>query len=401
VAVRKRKWVRRSGEEREAWVADYTDQHGNRRLKTFVRKKEADAYAATTHIEVRDGTHIADSASITVTAAGELWIAKVRQDGRERTTVEQYQQHLKFHIEPYLGNLKLSHLSAPLVRAFEDKLRAGTPAPGEETAEPRSQAMTKKIIGSLGALLAEAQERGLVARNVVRELRSRRKRGKDRRAERREKGKLKVGVDIPTPAEIRAIAAKLEGRWRPLLLTAIFTGLRSSELRGLRWDDVDFKKAELHVRQRADRYQEIGRPKSEAGERTVPIPPALLQVLREWKLACPKGKLDLNLCFPNSDGNIDWHVNIINRGLIPVQVAAGVVDKQGGAKYSGLHSLRHFFASWCVNREVDGGLGLPAKVVQERLGHSSITVTLDTYGHLFPRGDDTAALGKAEAALLT
>jgi integrase len=231
VAVRKRKWVRRSGEEREAWVADYTDQHGNRRLKTFVRKKEADAYAATTHIEVRDGTHIADSASITVTAAGELWIAKVRQDGRERTTVEQYQQHLKFHIEPYLGNLKLSHLSAPLVRAFEDKLRAGTPAPGEETAEPRSQAMTKKIIGSLGALLAEAQERGLVARNVVRELRSRRKRGKDRRAERREKGKLKVGVDIPTPAEIRAIAAKLEGRWRPLLLTAIFTGLRSSELR--------------------------------------------------------------------------------------------------------------------------------------------------------------------------
>jgi integrase len=94
-------------------------------------------------------------------------------------------------------------------------------------------------------------------------------------------------------------------------------------------------------------------------------------------------------------------VNIINRGLIPVQVAAGVVDKGGAAKYTGLHSLRHFYASWCINREVDGGLGLPAKVVQERLGHSSITVTLDTYGHLFPRGDDTAALGKAEAALLT
>jgi integrase len=148
------------------------------------------------------------------------------------------------------------------VRAFEDKLLTGDPVPGEETAEPRSQAMTKKIIGSLGALLAEAQERGLVARNVVRELRSRRKRGKDRRAERREKGKLKVGVHIPTPTEIRAIAGKLEGRWRPLLLAAIFTGLRSSELRGLRWDDVDFKKAELHVRQRADRYQEIGRPKA-------------------------------------------------------------------------------------------------------------------------------------------
>jgi integrase len=369
MAVRKRKWVTRSGQSREAWVVDYADQAGNRRLKTFERKKEADGYAATTHIEVREGTHIADGASITVAAAGNLWISKVLQDGRERTTVEQYQQHLRFHIIPYLGATKLSQLSAPLVRAFEDKLRAGTPAPGKETAEARSQAMTKKIIGSLGALLAEAQERGLVARNVVRELRSRRKRGKDSRAERREKGKLKVGVDIPTPTEIKAIAGSLEGRWRPLLLTAIFTGLRSSELRGLRWDDVDFKKSELQVRQRADRYQEIGRPKSEAGERTVPIPPALLQVLREWKLAGPKG--ELGLCFPNSDGKVDWHVNIINRGLIPVQVAAGVVDRQSGAKYTGLHSLRHFYASWCINREVDGGLGLPAKVVQERLGHSS------------------------------
>jgi integrase len=398
MAVRKRQWKTRTGEDRVAWVVDYFDQGRTRRLKTFDRKKDADAFAATTSVDVRAGTHIADSASITVAEAGELWISKVEQDGRERTTVEQYQQHLKFHIVPYLGGLKLSQLSAPLVRAFEDKLRAGTLAPGAETAEPRSQAMTKKVIGSLGALLAEAQERGLVARNVVRELRSRRKRGKDRRAERREKGKLKVGVDIPTPAEIKAIAIRLDGRWRPLLLTAIFTGLRSSELRGLRWEDVDFKKAELHVRQRADRYQEIGRPKSEAGERTVPIPPALLQVLREWKLAGPKG--DLGLCFPNSDGNIDWHVNIINRGLIPVQVAAGVVDKEGRAKYTGLHALRHFYASWCINREVDGGLGLPAKVVQERIGHSSIVVTLDTYGHLFPRGDDTAALDKAEAALL-
>jgi len=80
-----------------------------------------------------------------------------------------------------------------------------------------------------------------------------------------------VGVDIPTPDEIRAIVAHLEGVRRPLLLTAIFTGLRASELRGLRWADIDLRRAVLHVRQRADRYQQIGRPKSEAGERTVPL----------------------------------------------------------------------------------------------------------------------------------
>lgn len=70
------------------------------------------------------------------------------------------------------------------------------------------------------------------------------------------------------------------------------------------------------------------------------------------------------------------------------------------AKYPGLHAFRHFYASWCINRPQDGGLGLPAKVVQERLGHSTITMTLDVYGHLFPRGDDAEELAAAERALL-
>ena len=66
-----------------------------------------------------------------------------------------------------------------------------------------------------------------------------------------------------------------------MLLTAIFTGLRISELRGLRWDDVDLKRAELHVRQRADRYNTIGKPKSAAGERVIPLPPMLVNMLRD------------------------------------------------------------------------------------------------------------------------
>ena len=85
--------------------------------------------------------------------------------------------------------------------------------------------------------------------------------------------------------------------------------------------------------------------------------------------------------------------------LIPAQIAAGVMTK-GKAKYTGLHSFRHFYASWCINRRADGGLELPAKVVQERLGHSSIVMTMDTYGHLFPRGDDGSELAEAERVLL-
>jgi integrase len=76
-----------------------------------------------------------------------------------------------------------------------------------------------------------------------------------------------------------------------------------------------------------------------------------------------------------------------------------VVDGEGGAKYTGMHALRHFYASWLINRTQDGGHGLPPKVVQERLGHSTITMTMDTYGHLFPRGDDSEELARAENAL--
>jgi integrase len=178
------------------------------------------------------------------------------------------------------------------------------------------------------------------------------------------------------------------------LLTAIFCGLRASELRGLRWQDVDFDARQLHVRQRADRYNKIGRPKSEAGERTVPVPPLALNALKEWRLACPKG--DLGLVFPTGSGKIERHANITTRGLAPALVAAGIVDESGEAKYTGLHALRHFYASWCINRKADGGLELPVKVVQARLGHASITVTMNVYAHLFPVADDGEELAAAK-----
>jgi integrase len=192
--------------------------------------------------------------------------------------------------------------------------------------------------------------------------------------------------------------AHLQGRWRPLILTAIFTGLRVSEIRGLRWSDIDLAGRQVHVRQRADRYNKIGKPKSESGERAVPLLPMVVNVLREWQLACPKGALDL--VFPNGKGNVETLANIVTRGLCPAQVAAGVVDEGGKAKYTGMHALRHFYASWSINRKADGGLELPAKVVQERLGHASIVMTLDVYGHLFPKIDDSAEMEAAERAFL-
>jgi integrase len=387
VSVRKRTWNNRDGSRGEAWVVAYTDHGGKRRIKSFERQRDAHAYHASVSTDLRSGMHVPDSESIMVAEAGRLWLKSSEAAGVERSVLAYYRQHLELHIIPLIGAVRLSRLTVPMVRSFEDEL-----------ARTRSAAMVRRVRTSLGAILADAQERGLVGQNVVRNLRAHR-RGKEARAERRQKAKLKIGVDIPSPDEIRALLAHLPDRWRPLLLTAIFTGLRASELRGLRWSDVDLKRGELHVRQRADCYNAIGRPKSEAGERAVPLLPMVIATLREHRLACPKGALDL--VFPTGKGNVERLSNIVDRGLIPAMIAAGITTEDGRAKYTGFHSLRHFYVSWCINRRVDGGLELPLKVVQARLGHASITMTADRYGHLFPRGDDGAELAAAEKAFLS
>ncbi|MEO9299016.1 tyrosine-type recombinase/integrase [Devosia alba] len=410
MSVRKRRWPDPVTGPNEAWVADYVDGNGRRHRKQFKMKKDALAFEKRAGTEVADGVHIADTDSQTIAAAGELWIATKAKAGREQATVAQYRQHLDLHIKPYIGGTKLNAFNAPALAAWERRLAD----------DGRSLAMIRKVRVSLGSILARAQREGWTARNIVRDMRGVGQ-DSDAKAEKRAKGRLRVGVDIPSPVEIKAIVGVLSGRWRPLLLTAIFCGLRASELRGLTWPAVDFDKKLLHVRQRADRFNAIGRPKSDAGDRDVPMPDLVANTLREWKLQCPRrdtGKKDadgnpvkvLELVFPNGQGKVESLANIINRGLCPAMVKAGVtvdsgkLDPDGNAilvaKYTGMHALRHFNASWMINRPEEGGLGLTPKQVQTRLGHSSITLTMDVYSHLFPSQDDGGQMSSAAAAFL-
>lgn len=410
MSIRKRSWTTTKGAEKSAWIVDYCDDKGVRRQKTFARQADAKAWRDRTGVQLQEGTHVADRATVTVGRAAELWLESCGSAGLERTTTDAYRSHVTYHIKPLIGSTLLSRISVPAVRAFEDEMRKSG----------RSLTTIKRVVGSLGSIIADAQERGLAAHNAVREMRGARK-GKDRRQQQRHEKPLEIGVDIPTPAEMKAFLAALEGRWRPLLMTAAFTGLRASELRGLRWSDVDLTKRELTVRQRADRFNEVGSPKSRQGRRTVPIPAKLTQILREWKLVCPKadsGKRDvagepvkvLEFVFPNGAGKIEGLGNIVRRGLWPAMLAAGVAKPTGKmtadgqpaleAKYKGMHSLRHWYASWCINPTSAGGMGLAPKVVQERMGHASIVMTMDRYGHLFPRGDAASEVDAAERALL-
>jgi integrase len=363
-------------EPQSTWICDYTDADGDQHIKSFETKKDAEKYAATVTVDIDAGRHTAPSKSITLTEAAERWIKRVESVGRERTTVRQYRQHVNLHIAPRLGRFKLAQLTPGKVEAFRDDLL-----------EKLSRPMARKVLTSLKSLL-KVNKMSHVADDVSIPGENGRKR------------KLEAGRDLPTVAEVQRLIASAEaqddkGKRHALLLTAALTGLRASELRGLRWSDVDLKAEELHVRQRADRYSKIGEPKSKAGTRSIPIPPELLTALKAWKLACPNG--EEGLVFPSSTGRIEHHANML-RSLGPVMKAAGVVGRNGKPKYA-LHAFRHFFASWCINPKSRGGRELSPKMVQQLLGHGSIVMTLDVYGHMFPKGDDKAELAEASALL--
>src|SRR5262245_27010109 len=146
MSVRKREWTTRAGEPREAWIVDYTDGAGTRRLRTFKRKKDADRWADATGIAVRDGVHVPDSASVTVREAAALWLRTCDTNKLEATTIMQYRGHIEYHIVPLLGGLKLSAINPPTLRNFEDRLVAGG----------RSPVLVRYVLRSLGSLLGDA-----------------------------------------------------------------------------------------------------------------------------------------------------------------------------------------------------------------------------------------------------
>ena len=118
--VRKRTWTS-GGEIKTAWVADYFDQDGKRHIKTFDRKKDADAWLADTVGEVKRGTHTPERTSITVADACGIWLERGRREKLERGTLRNYRDHAA-RIKRRLGSVRLAQLTAPKVAAFRDQL---------------------------------------------------------------------------------------------------------------------------------------------------------------------------------------------------------------------------------------------------------------------------------------
>jgi integrase len=366
-------------ERRKGWLVDYVDQSGTRRFKSFDTKGAAVDWSVTALHEVKQGIHTSLSTSKTVVEAWELWIADCEGGGRDEPlefgTIEQRKQHLRLHVAPFISRVKLAELTAPGVNDFLRELNnAG-----------RSFAMRRKILTNLKTMLTFAQGAGLVAQNVARGIRLKKE------ARTLSGGPLRAGGNFPTMAEIKSLIEGATGRWRPLIITAIFTGMRASELRGLPWSNVDLDAGIIHIRQRAEKRGRIGPPKSKAGKRDIPLAPLVVNTLRQWRASCPLGELDL--VFPNGRGHVESLTNIYKRFWIPLQVKCGLAD-DSGHRY-GFHVLRHAAASLFIQY-----LNWTPKRLQTVMGHSSISMTFDLYGHLFEDVEkDRADMAKIEAAV--
>ncbi|WP_234992056.1 tyrosine-type recombinase/integrase [Roseisalinus antarcticus] len=311
------------------------------------------------------------SRSPTITDACNSWLRTCERNGLESSTMKAYRSHARIHIDPKIGCIPVADLTRSDVKDFiDDLLDAGV-----------SQTQVRKIMVSLRAVLAEAVDREWMDRSVASDVKMR------RRSKRHDKDKI-----IPTKNEIRAILKKAPASHHAMFLTAIFTGMRISELRGLAWSVVDFEAKTIRVVQRADEQGKIGPPKSKAGIRTIPMTPLVLDTLSDWKSrALPS---DQDLVFPNSVGRVQNYANIYNRVFKPMLVDLGIVDDEGEARF-GIHSLRHAAASLFIEQ------GWNPKKIQTLLGHASITLTLDTYGHLFENPEeDVAMFEKLQSDLL-
>jgi integrase len=355
---------------REAWQLVYDlppGPDGKRRQKTETVRgpKKAAQIRLREVLGAVDQGRVADPGKMTVGEYLDDWLAGLTRAG---TTIERYEQNLRNHIKPELGHLRLSALTTARIEAlYKAKLQT------------HSGASVQLMGAILGKALGRAAKIGLISRNPCHDV------------EEKPKAKRKEARFLAPEEKARFVAATEGSPYRALLLTLLGTGLRLSEARALGWKHVDLDAGVIHVRRNADRHNVIiDTLKTETSRRTITIPGVLVGLLREHHKYLLEEKLrlrhiwqDLGLVFPRSDGGV--------LGISALDWPMRKLCEKAGVSISP-HSLRHTHASDLI------AAGVHAKVVQERLGHASIVITLDRYGHLFPGSQDQAA--KAIDAML-
>jgi integrase len=267
------------------------------------------------------------------------------------SAIRSYEAALRRSILPELGHLRLSALTRHRVQDLVDEMVARGVAPST----------VGNAILPLRAICRRALDREEIAVNPTERLALPRERpGRDR---------------VAAPREVDALLRTLPPGHRVLWATAIYTGLRRGELQALRWSAVDLTGGVLRVEHSWDRVAGLVSPKSRSGERRVPIPRALRGELAAYRLR--QGVGGEGFVF-SATGERPLDTSNALR-------AARRIWSHAGLTALGFHECRHIYASFMI------AAGVNAKALSSYMGHSSITVTIDRYGHLMPGNEREAA----------
>lgn len=262
----------------------------------------------------------------------------------KRSSSDAYRTIIESHIEPTFGSVRLTKLNTKALQIWLDELTVRY-----------APSTVHNIFRVLNSILSKAVDQGLIQRNPLKDIR-------------KPKYEVKKARYL-SRAEQKQLEKTIRQDGKLEYLLCLYTGLRLGELCGLRWDDVDFLNNELHIRHTIKRVKQSGQkhtavivstPKSTSSERTIPVPPFLMQQLKR----CRK---ENGFVFESTGGRyIDPRT---------VQERFSGIAKQAGIIGAHMHTLRHTYATRCLEA------GIPYDVLAELLGHSSPLVTLKCYAH--------------------
>lgn len=358
--------IKRKKRKDGRWEGQYTVTMPDGTLKrksVYARTKKEVAKKLREAIAESEGGLVFDAGNLTVAEYLERWLEGSVRGSVWHTTYRDYKGHVKNHIAPEIGRLKLSKLTATHVQAlYRKKLDSGL--------APRT---VQYIHATLHKALDQAVKWRLVPYNVS-----------DAATKPRQQRSERDALTLRQVFDFLDVARENGDRFEALYAVAVFTGMRPGEMLALRWSDLvlDGPEPVARVRRSLSKDDE-GRPvfkstKTEKG-RSVALLPEVVEALRAHRRRQAEERLrysglwrDQDLVFPSETGGpMNWD-NLVHRNLKPIMRKAGLPESTRP------YDLRHTFATLMLEQ------GENPKVVQDALGHSRITHTMDTYSHVSP-----------------
>lgn len=350
----------------------------------FPTKRAAQVALDRLRVNVREGTHVAID-RMTLGEYLDQWGETLAVAGRKPATVASYRRNLRVHVHPRLGAIRLQELTPLHLDTMYAELLAGGNMRTEGAAlSPRTVRYVHTI---LRKALADATRKGLIVRNPS-----------DAATPPSAKAARAPEMAFWTPAELhRFLRANEQDDMFPMLRLVAMSGLRRGEACGLRWSDVDLDDGTVDVRRQLvvvaggdgghDAVMQAT-TKSDAGRRRIDLDDTTVAVLRTHRASQAQRRLlmgsawtDSGLVFTRETGE----------QLDPDQVSSRFetrVKRFDGPRLR-FHDLRHTHCAHLI------GAGVNVKTISRRLGHASVSFTLDRYGHLMPEADGEAAAAVA------